>query len=225
MLANFPNCYACDAPKTSMEHAPPRCFFPETKDANGHYLFRTNLITVPSCDAHNAEKSGDDAYALWHLAGLDGVNGCGEMMHAKLHRMREHDRDKRGGSFARRLVSESVGFTEDGRVAARADGPRMERFLCSVAQAVYFFETCKKLLVPLRVTNIGNCARDADHLRTLQEREAGFDAEMGECEVLGANPQVFQYSIRQKSNGIILVRMAFYGTLKHWVFHQPKITN
>ena len=51
LLSNFPECYACEEKPTGVEHAPPRLFFPE----GGEY--RKDLITVPSCDLHNAEKS------------------------------------------------------------------------------------------------------------------------------------------------------------------------
>ncbi|WKJ89103.1 hypothetical protein QZJ86_13855 [Methylomonas montana] len=47
-------CYFCNAKKTSMEHLPPKCFFPKGK--------RNNLITVPSCDEHNSSKSMNDEY-------------------------------------------------------------------------------------------------------------------------------------------------------------------
>jgi hypothetical protein len=53
-------CYMCDSPETSREHAPPLCFFPETKDV-GRDL-RRNLVTVPSCDVHNSKKSKDDEF-------------------------------------------------------------------------------------------------------------------------------------------------------------------
>ena len=48
----------CDAPSTSREHAPPISLFPEA-DVFGRDV-RRNLITVPSCDAHNSMKSKDD---------------------------------------------------------------------------------------------------------------------------------------------------------------------
>jgi len=53
-------CYMCDKPKTSREHAPPLSFFPTDR--------RTNLITVPSCDSHNSEKSKDDEYLRFVIA-------------------------------------------------------------------------------------------------------------------------------------------------------------
>ena len=47
-------CYMCDAMATSFEHVPPHCFFPEG--------YRANLITVPSCTAHNEKNSKDVEY-------------------------------------------------------------------------------------------------------------------------------------------------------------------
>lgn len=218
ILASFPTCYACEAPKTSMEHAPPRCFFPEAAE------YRKDLIKVPSCNRHNTEKSGDDSYALWHIAGLKGVNECGLMVHEKLRRMADHDLEKRNGLFLKRLASETIGASSGGDVAGRLDGKRMQSFLCSLARALYFHETFKKLTVSLKVSNMSNCYRDEAHLQTLNKREQFFASELHGSPVLGANPEVFSYLFREKADGTILVQMVFYGTLKHWVFHFPGIS-
>lgn len=61
-------CYMCDKPKTSDEHVPPKCLFPEAKDVDNGKDYRVNLITVPSCDEHNSAKSKDDVYLLYVLA-------------------------------------------------------------------------------------------------------------------------------------------------------------
>ncbi len=47
-------CYMCDQEKTSVDHAPPKGFFP-----NG---LRDQLITVPACQLHNEDSSSDDEY-------------------------------------------------------------------------------------------------------------------------------------------------------------------
>ena len=60
-------CYACNANQTSTEHVPPRCLFPEKKDLPAGVDLRKQLITVPSCDAHNSAKSHDDEYLLFAL--------------------------------------------------------------------------------------------------------------------------------------------------------------
>ena len=64
-------CYWCGVDATSKEHVPPKCLFPEDKDIQkiAHDTFRKNLITVPSCDAHNLEKSHEDEYLMACLGG------------------------------------------------------------------------------------------------------------------------------------------------------------
>src|ERR1700681_2113661 len=67
LIAEYPTCYACDERRRSVEHVPPKCFFPDEKDANGNLPYRKQLITVPACDDHNLRRSKDDFYAAFHL--------------------------------------------------------------------------------------------------------------------------------------------------------------
>ncbi|HAL72447.1 MAG TPA: hypothetical protein DCP71_11805 [Verrucomicrobiales bacterium] len=99
----------------------------------------------------------------------------------------------------------------------------MQEFLCSVARGVYFYEKYEKLIVPLKVTNIGNDFSNFEKNIILKKRERHFDSEIGDAPVLGENPKVFNYSIQVKSNGIKLVRLVFYGNLKYWVFYLPQL--
>src|SRR5580765_5494653 len=69
-------CYKCGTSATSREHVPPLCFFPEKKDIN-NIDFRINLITVPSCEEHNAKKSTDDEFLMAALSGIVGNNEVG----------------------------------------------------------------------------------------------------------------------------------------------------
>jgi hypothetical protein len=57
---NDETCYMCEAPATSREHAPACCLFPESKTFGRDV--RRNLITVPSCSAHNSALSKDDEF-------------------------------------------------------------------------------------------------------------------------------------------------------------------
>lgn len=51
---NKEQCYFCGKNSTSVEHIPPKSFFPKEN--------RIELITVPSCEEHNQKKSTDDEY-------------------------------------------------------------------------------------------------------------------------------------------------------------------
>jgi hypothetical protein len=71
-----PLCYRCASVATSREHVPPRNLFPQASESGGAD-HRINLITVPSCDAHNSAKSNDDEFLMVSLAGIIGNNSVG----------------------------------------------------------------------------------------------------------------------------------------------------
>lgn len=64
-------CYFCGGEVAGVEHIPPRCFFPKGK--------RNELITVPSCDMHNQEKSKEDEYVRAILLGSIKLDGKEEV--------------------------------------------------------------------------------------------------------------------------------------------------
>jgi hypothetical protein len=55
------SCYyqGCSEPPATMEHIPPKSFFPKDQ--------RNQLLKVPSCKLHNNAKSYDDVYVLAHI--------------------------------------------------------------------------------------------------------------------------------------------------------------
>lgn len=77
-------CYACEAQATSREHVPPLCLFPTARDSDGQDL-RRNLITVPSHEAHNLQKSKDDEFLMVSIAGIFGNNSIGFRHKLGLH--------------------------------------------------------------------------------------------------------------------------------------------
>ncbi|MGD9676082.1 MAG: hypothetical protein AB7V19_05300 [Candidatus Bipolaricaulia bacterium] len=134
-------CYYCGAPATSVEHVPPKCLFPEQKDIAGDQ-FRRNLITVPSCDAHNLGKSQDDEFLMASMSSVVGNNGLGFMhthtkvrraiyrtsgrlLDAVMHDPRDVALHVRGGAMFPVLLG-------------RADMPRLCRALEHVARGMYF---------------------------------------------------------------------------------------
>lgn len=69
-------CFWCVKSVTSMEHVLPKSIFPEEKDVKNIFSksFRTNLITVHSCEEHNLNKSNLDEYLMVHLSSKVGNN-------------------------------------------------------------------------------------------------------------------------------------------------------
>jgi hypothetical protein len=215
--SEYPTCYACEDKKTSKEHAPPRCFFPEDR------AYRKQLITVPSCDAHNSEKSGDDFYAAWHIANLVGTNQCAELVReGVLKHVIERDHRERKSRLSKRLLKEIHGV-DGGLIVGQLDASRMIPFMRKCAQAIYFHEKWKGLRLPLVVATNSNDFRDPVKAKKLAEIDRSFAAEMKGCERKGANPDVFQYAICEKpEKDVLIVELIFYGTMKHWIFYHPE---
>jgi hypothetical protein len=128
-----PTCYMCAAAKTSREHAPPKCLFPEEIE-NGCEL-RRNLITVPSCDEHNSKKSKDDEFL--RVVILVSSVAASEM--AKNQFMGKLLR-----AVARKPRTYSQFFCDEGTLAngalhaLRIDRGRFEKCIDHIARAMFY---------------------------------------------------------------------------------------
>lgn len=89
----MPECYLCDKPAAGVEHVPPRCLFPKASDLGEGVNYRKNLLTVPSCEAHNSEKSKEDEYFLNVITSLNCINEVGRNHYLKQIR-RQHNRNR-----------------------------------------------------------------------------------------------------------------------------------
>src|SRR5689334_16121651 len=120
-------CYMCDAEATTREHVPPKSFYPK-----GH---RNDLLTVPSCYAHNHDQSLDIEYVRNVIAGFYGTNNEEEQTFEIAKR--SFDRSsalfyQTFGSFERiRLDGEETGMF-------RVDLERMKSVMRAIANAIYF---------------------------------------------------------------------------------------
>lgn len=101
MKKKFETCYMCEVPETSREHVPPKCLFPEEKDLPNGTNLRKNLFSVPSCDAHNSQKSHDDEYFLYALSGNFLINEAGR----NLYRTKVRRAIERNSSLLGQLAS------------------------------------------------------------------------------------------------------------------------
>ena len=223
ILAEYPSCYACDGKRVSTEHAPPLCFFPETKDANGQSLYRENLITVPSCHLHNTNKSDDDLYAAFHLASTIRGNHCAQLVReGVIARRMELDKANRGGAFTQRVLRQIRGFIGKNPFG-EVDAARMIRVLDLCARAVYFYEKLKPLKLPLRVASLEyDLGDDPKKSELLKIYRKSFDEEMAGSEYRGSNPDVFRYAVCEKpEKDVTMIHMIFFGELHRWAFYHP----
>ena len=136
------HCYMCDAKPTSVEHVPPRCFFPQKKDLPNGVDLRKQLITVPSCDVHNTEKSMDDVYLLYAVS-MNIPNNLTASDHFTKKIMRSINRNpsviKR---FTEKHIPVKVEDTESGEIhetlALKVDLQRIKNTLEMIGRALYF---------------------------------------------------------------------------------------
>lgn len=211
------SCYMCEQPATSMEHVPPRCLFPERKDIPTTD-YRTNLITVPSCDIHNTHKSRDDEFLMVSLAGIIGNNSIGYR-----HKLTKVDRALRRTSnrlldrvfktrktYVVRLDSNK--FLKV--VWGTPDAPRLIRCFDHVARGLYFhhfgvrFDGEVKPYLGYLTPPKGN---PAEFDRFIKHR-AGID--LASKQKFGSNPDIFCYQITDPDVfSIRLFHLCFYGGL------------
>lgn len=214
-------CYACEQPATSVEHAPPKCFFPDRRDLpEGMPEQRSHLITVPACVEHNQAKSGDDEYAACCIA--MNVEGSALAMAifegTKLRAMKRNE-----ASLGRRIFSTAKPATNrEGQetLAIRYEVARIHRVIEQTARALYFHETGMRwssgctILCPRLFRDTGG---HEETFAQLEHLSRGFEElrrrqhEVGA--VRGAHPDVFWYQLSPRPEAP-LMRMMFYTTFE-----------
>lgn len=136
------HCYMCNATATSVEHVPPRCLFPEQKDLPSGADLRKQLITVPSCEAHNTSKSKDDEYLLYALS-MNIPNNPTASKHFSTKILRAIQRSPSViRKFTAKQIPVKVKDTQTGAVhetvALQVDRKRLENALTMIGRALYF---------------------------------------------------------------------------------------
>lgn len=142
------SCYACNKRKVSLEHVPPQCFFPKGVYLKSGQDLRKNLITVPSCDEHNIEKSKDDLYLLYTILVFYKNNTVAQNYFSKkvLSALKK----------APHLVSlfgpmQPVVVNGELTASYTINKERLDRALESVARALYFHHYQEKWTFPIDV--------------------------------------------------------------------------
>src|SRR5579864_8740399 len=207
--AGLKSCYMCDSPPTSVEHVPPKCFFPEQKDLPSGVDYRKSLITVPSCDVHNSDKSKDDVYLLAVIAAYyDNNQPSKDHYGAKILRALQ-----KSSGFAHCILagSEKVSFGGELTTALRVDTKRFLRGLTNIAYGLYFHTYGSKCPHPIQVHT------PALHGDNQQPRQAVIELVESLRQLLtstalqGANPDIFQYQITKVPHTpMTFIRMLFY---------------
>lgn len=207
----------CDSAETSREHAPPSCFFPEAKTI-GRDL-RRNLITVPSCDRHNSQKSKDDEFLRSVILMSDKNNDAGKhLFFRKLLR-----------AAARAPHAYKSFFSDKGTVAQgrdrvlQLDRLRFDRCIDHLARAVIFDAFKIKWLLPISVVS-PNFFSGIDSDRIVPHQPTGdvvqiSRAFLGNEPIRGENPEVFKYRLRyEEATDCYALAAIFYDRFEVYTF-------
>lgn len=203
-------CYLCDEPAAGDEHVPPRCLFPKAKDLPEGVNLRENLLTVPSCKAHNSEKSRDDEYFLNVIAGCDCINDVGRT-HYKRQIRRQN---KRNPSILARFTEKALNIA--GRFGYEVEIDRLDNFAEHLGYALFLAHFGNKWSGKLEwIPEFLSRAKDPDP-EAEQIRFEVIEANNHEFRDVphhGSNPIVFSYQVIEYDT-LYKMRLHFYGGCK-----------
>ncbi|SDO02387.1 hypothetical protein SAMN05518871_109133 [Psychrobacillus sp. OK028] len=190
------NCYWCENEANSMEHVPPRCLFPEDKDVKRVFnkTFREHLITVPSCDEHNMQKSNLDEYLMVTLSGRVGNNGL-----AYIQTLTKIDRSRKRNRKLLDIENSDVIRINDKEFPVlwvNVDTQKLNHSFESIARGLYYYENSKSFKGELTiVSKLFNHMEDPDgteyNIRSSEIIE--IERRHWNTEVKGENKEVFSY--------------------------------
>ncbi|MEJ1402562.1 MAG: hypothetical protein RPU61_03465 [Candidatus Sedimenticola sp. (ex Thyasira tokunagai)] len=188
-------CYMCDQPRTSREHAPPKCLFPVAKEIGQD--MRRNLIKVPSCDAHNSEKSEDDEFmrAIILFSAAENNEVAQHQFLGKLLRATKRSPLKYSNYIEEKGIIES----ERKRVM-EIDRDRFDSCIEHMVRAMFFHAYGTKWRYPILVAspNLHNedPGKDAVYGKKTADLVKIMHMIIGQEQFLGDNPSVFKYRLR-----------------------------
>jgi hypothetical protein len=122
-------CYWCGSPSTSREHVPPKNLFPQGKNKN--------LITVPSCTAHNEDLSDfDEAFRFFLQAVGSSPDAIKEFSTTTFRGLSRPQKEK----FVQQLAEESqrVEIGDQTTIVLRIDPAKQGRFFEKIIRGLYF---------------------------------------------------------------------------------------
>ncbi|GAA4469530.1 hypothetical protein [Novipirellula rosea] len=226
-MSSQETCYMCEQVSTSQEHVPPKCLFPESKDVDGDY--RTQLITVPSCDQHNTAKSSEDEFLLVSLAGIIGNNSIGYK-----HKFTKVNRAIYRTSFKlleRTMIDPRLEWIEFGPnqfidvIWSTPDYERLHNCFDHIARELYFDQFGERFDGSTRTILGYTSIRDhnaAEFQRFIHDKVA---QELEGTPRHGSNPDIFTYQFTDADQfGLFVVHLQFYGRIDVYVGYNPATT-
>lgn len=210
-------CYQCQLAATSREHVPPKCLFPEAKDALPGAEHRRNLIAVPSCDLHNSAKSKDDAFLFWVLTVPLQGNAHKQQQFSSKGMRAFHRRPETFLRFMENLTPVQLQMP-DGSYAESAafevDLARFDRCLRHIALGLFFHHTGRKWSAPVRVYTDAFMALTGAQAAVVNAHRMQMHKAIAEAltneQVHGENPSIFRYKFMSDALDRHVFHMQFY---------------
>lgn len=210
----------CDLSESSREHAPPLCLFPEAKEFGRDE--RKNLITVPSCDSHNSNKSMDDEFFRAALTMM-----CKQGNESSRHQFSTKVlKAARRKPHAHSLFFSDSRILETGEPVVRIDRNRFDRCVDHLARAVFFHTYRAKWPYRSAVASPNFFMPDGprrvvvptDVSTAIQSVQEFLQAQP----LLGDNPNTFQYKVLQE-RGAFGFAALFYQSVEIYAVSSREI--
>jgi hypothetical protein len=218
-------CYMCKRVATSREHVPPKCIFPERKDVPGED-FRSQLITIPSCDQHNLSKSKDDEFLLISIAGVIGNNSIGYRQNqTKIGRsLKKASVELLQAFYAKGLRTVDVDKTNKFLVVILGTQGynRLEKCFDHIARGLYFHHFNRQFHGRMKIVfgHLLHPDKNSNSFVQFVNHKAEF--ELREIERCGSNQTIFFYQFTPPdNNGLFLLRLCFYEGVNVFVSLMP----
>lgn len=206
-------CYMCHSEETSKEHVPPKCFFPTHREVSGKISFRQNLITVPSCNEHNSEKSGDDQFLLSIITSHIENNPIAQRIFSTRVMRTLRRKPHLAPNFFKGLMPVLFGRVQTGMFFL--DRPRFDKTLINIARGVYFNHYSKKILtqghlLTSSMHDVTSERRDEVN-KNLHQWRLISERAFQNLPSYGENPIVFYYKVvEDDEKGRVVCRLVFY---------------
>ncbi len=218
-------CYMCSAVATSSEHVPPRCLFPEKKYLPELDDQRRDLITVPACDKHNTQKSGDDEYLMYLLSMSSRSSTYSGIIFDKAVRAARRRPQLSQSIFENKIVIND-------QDAYEVDRERVDASIGYIARAIFFSETNFKWIPPIHInSHIYNVATEQDGIEIdrddiLRNRNIfsnNVASCLSDCKWRGANPQIFRYKFYFDGSVFMVMQFCFFDQIYFEAISHPEL--
>jgi hypothetical protein len=220
------HCYACGSAANSREHVPPLCIFPEGEDAPFAESLRRDLITVPSCETHNLQKSQDDEYLMMILvAHFTNNEVAHQQMRTKV--MRAWQRRPHLALTAVRNP-QPAGLNGKETMVFSVDMPRFTRAMELITRGLIFHTTGTPWQGAVHTWGANMLASESPNYAKIMATSVAIREAMAsifaKIPFLGANPEVFRYQLYvpapQETLGC--AKLVFYEGLEIAAFFGPE---